>query len=251
MRVIVNADDFGYSPATNAAIFSLICAGRLTSTTIMANAPAFQDAARRIRDLPPCSIGLHLNVTEFGSLTGSPTFHSCGIAEADLSFNGKVRGRPSLRLVDAVEREWEAQILAALEQGISISHLDSHHHVHTVPWLFGALVRIQRRYRIGKVRTTLNYYYHKEYAPASVLLLSKKVWHWSLKRLCDVTTTDYFTYFHWFMARLAAGSGGLGGAVELMCHPGQPYAANETEMLWSNWAALLPHGTDLISYHDL
>ena len=37
--VIINADDFGYSPAVNAGIIKAYEDGILTSTTLMANMP--------------------------------------------------------------------------------------------------------------------------------------------------------------------------------------------------------------------
>ena len=44
MKIIINADDLGLSCLVNDEIFSLIANGRITSSTIMANAPATEDA---------------------------------------------------------------------------------------------------------------------------------------------------------------------------------------------------------------
>ncbi len=43
-RLILNADDFGLTRGINRAIAELHAAGALTSATLMANGPAFDDA---------------------------------------------------------------------------------------------------------------------------------------------------------------------------------------------------------------
>jgi hypothetical protein len=72
IAVIVNADDLGMSREVNDAIFELMSRGRISSATILANAPATRDAARRAQAFPRCSFGVHLNLTQFEPLTGGP-----------------------------------------------------------------------------------------------------------------------------------------------------------------------------------
>jgi len=43
--LVINCDDFGQSPAMNAAIMHLLEEGLVSSATIMAPAPAFREAA--------------------------------------------------------------------------------------------------------------------------------------------------------------------------------------------------------------
>ena len=52
-RLIVNADDLGADEARNRGIFEAIDAGVVTSVSLLANGPSFEDAARRIRNLDP------------------------------------------------------------------------------------------------------------------------------------------------------------------------------------------------------
>ena len=42
---------------------------RITSATLIANAPSMEEAARRVPEGGNCSIGIHLNLTEFQPLT--------------------------------------------------------------------------------------------------------------------------------------------------------------------------------------
>src|SRR5689334_5067515 len=69
LRVILHADDLGISYEVNDAIFDLMQHNMITSASILANGPAFEDAARRSRLFPNCSFGIHLNLTQFGPLS--------------------------------------------------------------------------------------------------------------------------------------------------------------------------------------
>src|ERR1700712_4849012 len=63
-RLILNADDFGLTPGINRAIAELHAAGALTSATLMANGPAFDDAVSTARTHPTLGIGPHSVVTD-------------------------------------------------------------------------------------------------------------------------------------------------------------------------------------------
>ena len=71
MKIIVNGDDLGISSAVNDAIFALMEEGRVTSATLMTNAPAAEDASRHLGKLPNCSFGVHLE-TDFRALSSQP-----------------------------------------------------------------------------------------------------------------------------------------------------------------------------------
>ena len=59
-RLIVNADDFGFTPDVNRGILAAHRDGILTATTLMANGDAFDDAVRLARDTPSLDVGCHL-----------------------------------------------------------------------------------------------------------------------------------------------------------------------------------------------
>ena len=71
MLLIVNAEDLGGNVAINDASFALMEAGVVTSSTIIANGPAFEHAIAAIKQFPNCSFGVHLNLTVFPPLTAS------------------------------------------------------------------------------------------------------------------------------------------------------------------------------------
>src|SRR5205085_8509787 len=59
-RLIVNADDFGFTRGVNAGILRAFQGGILTSATLMANGDAFDEAAEMARAHPGLGVGIHL-----------------------------------------------------------------------------------------------------------------------------------------------------------------------------------------------
>ncbi|MDA1183363.1 MAG: ChbG/HpnK family deacetylase [Acidobacteria bacterium] len=228
LEVIVNADDLGLSKHVNAEIFRLIDAGRVTSATLIANGPAIEEASRRTRDVPGVSFGAHLNLTEFAPLTGPRGLGP--LVDADGGFLGNIR-RVKIRaaLRQAIRAEWNAQIGRLRALGIDVSHIDSHHHVHTIPGLFSTLKAVQRDSGIRRVRISKNVFARRE-RPAMGLIARKAIWNAALRNYVRTKTTDAFTD----LATMIGGTPGErppGRTLELMVHPGSPVFAPETAAL--------------------
>lgn len=250
MRLIINADDLGYSPAVNDAIFKLMARGKVTSATLLTGGVAFGDAVSRLHEFPACSFGVHLNLTELTPLTHQAVWHDCHLLDADGNFNAAIRAaRPSYRLLKTVIEEWSAQIEAAQKAGVPVSHLDSHHHVHTIPWLFPALKSVQRRYGIRKVRSSLNLYARNQRISRH-LALSKRLWNYALRRILRTATTDYFTHLPWLLEQAPLRPELTGKDIEVMVHPGALDYADETRLLDLDLKELAPQ-IELISYRGL
>ena len=72
-QLVVNADDFGFTPDVNQGIVEAHRGGILTATTLMANGAAFEDAVRLGRETPTLDIGCHLVLVSGRSLvSGKP-----------------------------------------------------------------------------------------------------------------------------------------------------------------------------------
>ena len=72
-QLVVNADDFGFTPDVNQGIVEAHRRGILTATTLMANGAAFEDALRLARETPSLDVGCHLVLISGQSLsTGKP-----------------------------------------------------------------------------------------------------------------------------------------------------------------------------------
>jgi hypothetical protein len=72
-QLVVNADDFGFTPDVNQGIVEAHRRGILTATTLMANGAAFEDALRLAAETPSLDVGCHLVLISGRSLsTGKP-----------------------------------------------------------------------------------------------------------------------------------------------------------------------------------
>ena len=152
--LIVNADDFGISEGVNRGIVEAHLKGILTSTTVMANMPAFEQAAQLRRDHPSLAAGVHLNLTAGNPLL--PPHQLPSLVDREGHFLGGRRlllgltlGRVDLRQAEA---ELSAQLERAISAGFSPDHLDSHHHLHCHPMLQPIVVRLAQRYGIRAIR---------------------------------------------------------------------------------------------------
>jgi predicted glycoside hydrolase/deacetylase ChbG (UPF0249 family) len=108
--VIFNADDFGYSRGINRGIVEAHEHGVVTSTSLMVNTPATDEAVALARDVPKLSIGLHVNFTNE--------------AQRLVAFEDPRVVREELR------RQFDGFVSRL---GRLPTHLDSHQHVHRVP----------------------------------------------------------------------------------------------------------------------
>ena len=249
-RIIVNADDLGMSPTVNDAVFELMAEGRVSSATLIANAPAVRQAVSMIARFPRCSFGAHLNLTQYEPLSRGGDAHRLVDADGKMS-----RGIVSLRrlgpgLLRAAYSEWCAQVELLLSLGVEISHFDSHNHVHTQPQFFPVLKAVQRRYGIRRVRLSKNLYSADQPCSRSVWW-QKRAYNIALRAVYRTRTTARFTELMTFERVSQAPNSVPTGDVEVMVHPGAPYAGAETELLRSEWMAETMRSAPLISYREL
>jgi chitin disaccharide deacetylase len=154
-NLVVNADDLGLTVGVNNGIFGAYDRGILTSSSVFPNAPATADAIRRLRVRPSLGVGVHLTLVD-GTPMLPPT-HVPSLIEDDGRFRASwkpfivacLRGRVAL---EEVERELTAQIERVLGEGITLTHLDAHKHVHAFPPIFAIVARLAERFRIPVVR---------------------------------------------------------------------------------------------------
>jgi hopanoid biosynthesis associated protein HpnK len=153
-QLIVNADDFGYTAGVNRAIVDAHRTGIVTSTSLMANGAAFEDAIEQARRTPGLDLGCHLNLVE-----GIPISPPGDIPHL-VNSRGRFYNLVELGLRVAahrvpmreVEREFAAQIDKIVGAGIQPSHLDTHQHTHMNPRVAAVLARVAQAYGITWVR---------------------------------------------------------------------------------------------------
>ncbi|MFI5245669.1 MAG: carbohydrate deacetylase [Gemmatimonadales bacterium] len=132
-RLIVNADDFGFTPGVTAGILEAHAAGTVTSTSMMVRCAGWDKAVRQSRATPTLGVGLHLNL-----LVGAPLVPAPSLTDARsgrfASLATLVRRALAGRIDGAeVRAECEAQLAALREAGVRCTHIDSHRHVHALP----------------------------------------------------------------------------------------------------------------------
>jgi chitin disaccharide deacetylase len=246
VRLIINADDLGRSREVNDTIAELFAAGLITSATVMANAPFLEDALRKIPGAFRRSLGVHLNITEFRPLTAHPGWQGWVDEQGCFSL-AAFRQRPlTSMLKEAIGAEWTAQINRVRAYGLEVSHLDSHHDVHTDIRLFGVLKRLQYRLRLRKIRLAENLR-----TSQSGYFLKNKVWNWAV-RYCPpaAVTTAGFASFSTFLETARQGRLPY-SSLEVMVHPGHPRFSEESGWLKEAWREVLAFPVELISYGDL
>jgi predicted glycoside hydrolase/deacetylase ChbG (UPF0249 family)/glycosyltransferase involved in cell wall biosynthesis len=247
-RIIINADDFGMSEHVNHAICDAMLKRKITSVTILANAPFIEQALRQVRYFADFSFGVHLNLTEFEPLTGGPGARLLTDQTGHMTrqISNMVATPP---LMEAIYEEWSAQITRLISAGVEISHIDSHNHIHTVPFVFPALKAIQKRFGIRKVRITKNIYSADQ--PCAPGLKIKKVgYNFALRRFYRTDTTDGFSELATYCKEAHVHSL-RHRSVELMVHPGAPNNEAETELLYSDWRGGLGFPIAQINYNQL
>ena len=249
VQIIVNADDLGMSEVVNEAIFRAMERGVITSATMLANGPEVVAAARRVPRFPQCSFGVHLNLTEF-----KPVCEGNSSLSVILDEHGSF-GSPSIRqvsiglpLLKAIYEEWCAQVDRLMSLGVQPSHLDAHHHVHTIPQMLPVLGAMRRRFRINKARISRNVY--DPSAPAERLLLAEKWLFNSALRAIGFRTVRIFTDLEVFL-RVYADRPPSALTVEIMTHPGSPLSDEETRLLAGDWTKKLLYTPALVSYNTL
>jgi chitin disaccharide deacetylase len=146
-RLIVNADDFGFTSGINRAIVEAHTRGVVTSATLMANGPAAAQAAELAKTVPQLSVGCHVVMID-----GSPVLPREQISSLADEHASPARFRNGLITFAAraiagqiaaeeIEAEATAQIRKLQSLGVAVSHIDTHKHTHIFPTVLRPLLR--------------------------------------------------------------------------------------------------------------
>lgn len=218
-RLAVNADDFGFTRDVNRGIAEAHTRGILTSTTLMANGAAFEDAVKLAREYPTLDIGAHFVLVQGESLV-----------------SGRALPRTVAELIEALAlrrirpyEELRAQMEKIAAAGIRVTHLDTHKHTHLLPPVLDAVARLGEEFGVKWVRRPMDFPLTVS-APWSVKMASRAMgalrgrFHRVLSaRGC--ATTDHFAGFQMTGRYGAEEVVGLlralpEGTTEFMTHPG-------------------------------
>lgn len=225
-KLIINADDLGFSPGVNQAILKAHNQGFLTHASLMANTDYFEEAVSEI--IPQCQnlhVGVHVNLTCSKALYKNNVLAKNGWLEND--FVKLLFKRKTKSVLQSLETEIEMQILKIKEKGISISHIDGHEHVHIIPSLNKIVRRLAKKHDIARVReinegfiTSFKYNLRTaSFANIIKLMLLKflqlfnenknKVKFYSILNTCEINVENLFKYLEQVEFN----------TVEIMLHP--------------------------------
>ncbi len=135
-KLIINADDFGRHELINCAVERAFNSGCLRSATLMAGGAAFEDAVKLAKKISGLGVGIHFTLAngnpvlppeEIPTLvTAEGIFHENYVSFLKRYLSGKIS-------LAEVRSELAAQLEKILRTGLTLTHFDSHQHLHHVP----------------------------------------------------------------------------------------------------------------------
>ena len=236
IRLVVNADDFGLSPAISRGILAAHRDGIVTSTSLLGNAVELEDARTLLAGAPELGVGVHLTLVGGRPVSDPATVPSLLAADGGFHARGGdliamwARGRVART---EVERELDAQVARIRDAGIVVDHLDTHHHLGFLPVVGQAVEAVARRHGIAGIRSaverpTLAWATEPRRGFEAGLLTGLA---WLTRRQLGARrhgpqSWGYVESGRLDEVRILEIIGRLGpGAHELICHPGQEDAA--------------------------
>lgn len=213
IRLIVNADDYGLTPGVSAGIRRAHHDGIVTCTTAMMVFDTVDaDLQLAHAETPNLALGVHLTGTEYQPLRPAQTVRSLlnpnGLFRSPAQYYGAQAADYLAQIdIDELRDEWRAQIERFLALGLTIDHIDSHHHfayIEGVPRT--VLLELAREYRVP-LRAT-----EDQPLPADI-------------RHPDAFVSAFYDDTATIDMLIASLEALQPGTTELMCHPGDADAA--------------------------
>lgn len=257
MRIIITADDFGYSDDTVDATIKCFEIGTITGASIMANMPATKRALDFAQHHAKFSYGVHLTFVGDGPeqpLVDPSKVSALVDAEGRFASISGMRLRALLGTLphDQIEREMRAQLSLVANHGIKISYVDSHMHLHKFAPFRTVLARVLPDFGIHKVRNVQNRYLRKPLVSPTFWL--HYLWRRRLMKLFDTTEHFYMPtsagdrdWCEHLLERIGSGT------IEVAGHPGlrEEWRSREREDLCRFAEHARESGHRLISWHEL
>jgi hopanoid biosynthesis associated protein HpnK len=156
-RLIVNADDFGRSHSINESIIQAHREGILTTTSLMMNESACDEAVALAKKNPKLGVGLHLTLLvgrsalspeKIPDLVNSSGEFSNAPAATGFRYFAKRELREQLRA------EIHEQFKRFARTGLTMDHINGHLHMHMHPTVFRILMEDADQLGIRRARLT-------------------------------------------------------------------------------------------------
>lgn len=162
--LIVNADDYGLTPAVSTGILRAHRHGMVTSTSVLAVAPGFARSGPWLADEADLGVGVHLAVVgEDPPLLAASEVPTLVDGRGRFAISWRTfLGRCLAGLVDPddIRRELTAQVEAVAGLGVVVDHVDSHQHLHMWPTLQPVVIDLAVRNGIPAIRVPRSHRRH-------------------------------------------------------------------------------------------
>lgn len=150
-KLIINADDLGFSKSINFAIKEAHQMGFLTHASLMANTHYYDHAVEEVvQQCNNLKVGLHVNLTCGKSLIQNSIIAKNG--NLNWTFEQLLFLRKNKLVLETIEKEIEAQILKLKHNNINISHIDGNEHVHIIPSINKIVKKLAQKHNIPRIR---------------------------------------------------------------------------------------------------
>jgi hopanoid biosynthesis associated protein HpnK len=158
-RLIVNADDFGRSPAINEAVIRAHRDGILTTASLMVNESACAEAVALARANPRLGVGLHL--TLICGHSALPPDRIPGLVDSQGNFSAGPAGAGfryffQRNLREQLRAEIHAQFQKFRATGLPLDHVNGHLHLHLHPTVFSLLMEGNGQLEVQRLRLTFD-----------------------------------------------------------------------------------------------
>ena len=236
-RLVVTADDFGLSVEVNKAVRRAHLDGILTCASLMMGAPAVRDAVT-MAEADGLPVGIHLTLADGRPVL--PPERVPDLVDADGMFRTglwglAVRLALSPQTLQQARAECEAQMAAFLATGLTLDHINAHHHFHLHPTVLAIVMDLALRRRPAAVRVP----FEPGVPPYRQALLGATMMPWTLRarrrlRRAGVVTNDalyglydtgMLTEAAWLRIVPRIGP----GLFEIYCHPATGATTASTE----------------------
>lgn len=242
--LIINADDLGVHPNTNAGIASAYRNGVLTSSTMLMTTPYLEQTVREVVRPALLPIGIHLCLTQGKAVAPARDIPDLVDERGNLALSAGrlICARLGQRdaLLAQIRREFDCQLALARDWGLTPTHADSHQHVHMNPAIFSIVESLLPRYGIHRLRLSREKFVipvsRPELATAVRRLNFAK---WALLRWCSArlrpqvgTNDDFFgIIYSGTVSKKALAAAILRASpqrlTEICIHPGFPAPSND------------------------
>lgn len=206
MQLIISADDFGLTEGVTKGISESILSGAVTRTSAMMCTNGSEWIKKHAKGLDG-KIGLHLQLTDGTPML--PAEEVFSLVGSDGNFPVKSKQLGNVNQAE-IEKEWEAQMAALLDLGVTPSHIDTHHNVHRFPKIFKAYCAIADKYKLPT--RALSPIMAKKLDSMGLLGSDYCLENWCAENITSASLVNN--------TLRAFQSIDNNGTIELMCHPG-------------------------------